>query len=243
MLWIFALTIFATNVEIRVPAERRSPFTGPVYERALKLDVAGNVGAALELYVLAALQEPENAARAEYHIKLSRAILKLEFVGRPLTPDDDLSLGVQYANKFSALKRETGRRIKRVYDRAEAALKRAMSAMPAEANPVLCLAGLYAENDDLERARKTFALVRGRPLSPNDRYNLACYHYSAGEITLALDTLRALFREIGPKDRRHYSDWILKSDDFHTLHDDDRLLAIINAPEAHDRTPLKRVRP
>ncbi|MBI3071012.1 MAG: hypothetical protein HYY84_02690 [Deltaproteobacteria bacterium] len=240
MFWIAALTVFATNVEIRVPAHRRSPFSGAVYERAVKLDVAGDVSGALEIYGLAALQEPRNAARAEYHITLSRAIIKLEFLGRPLTPDDDLSLGVQYANKFTALKRETGRRIRRIYDRAEAALKRAMSAMPGEANPVLCLAGLYAENDDLEQARKTFALVRGRPLTPTDRYNLACYHFSAGEIPLALDTLRQLFREIDVKNRRHYVDWILKSDDFYTLHDDERLLTILSAA---DPQQLQRKRP
>lgn len=242
MLWVAALALFANNVEIRVPAHRRSPFTGPAYDRALALDVAGDLSAALESYSLAALQEPENTARAEYHMTLSRSILRLEFLGRPLTPDDDLSLGVHYANKFTALKRETGRRIRRIYDRAELALKRASTAMPTEANPILCLAGLYAENDDLESARKTFALVRGRPLSPNDRYNLACYHHSVGDTLLALDTLRQLFRDIGAKDRRHYVDWILKSDDFYTLHDDARLLSILSLPD-RALVPQSRVQP
>lgn len=230
----------ASGVEIQVPSHRRPLFDGKVYGRALALDATGHFRPALELYLQAQGQEPENARRATFHAKLNDDILKFETAGRSLTPNDELSLAINYANKFSALKRETGRRNRRLFERAEHYLRRSMIAMPTEVNPVVCLAGLYAENDDPNRARRTFAMLSGRVIPPLDRYNVACYYYSLGEIDRALATLRTFFGDLVPKLRSFYQAWILGSDDFFSLHDDPRLLSIFVNPSGPSRIFRRR---
>lgn len=120
------------------------------------------------------------------------------------------------ANKLTALRRETGVVARQAFRIAERAFREAERLLPGRADPVICLAGLYADAGEPGKARATIARIQGRPLTAGERYNLACYHHSMGEYDKALAELRVVIND-------HYRRWILVSDDFWRLRGDPRL--------------------
>jgi tetratricopeptide (TPR) repeat protein len=217
----------ALALELGPPAGRAPLGASDAYRRAVALDLAGRIRDALALYEVAG-RDPEGR-RALYHQELSRGVLtRLERLR--LSPNDGralMSLGVDAANKMSALRRDTGIVARTFYDLSVWAFRSAERFFPAMPDPIICLAGIYAEAGQRARARETLLRIRGQALAPEAVYNLAFYHYAMGEYDQALVYLGRVMNE-------HYRKWILSSDDFWKLRGDPRLERILGG------TPPKR---
>lgn len=217
-----ASAVPAHALEGRVP-KARMPLGAPaLYQRAIALDLAGRYGAALDLYEALARESGSAQARARYHRDLSRGLIKnLEHVRR--FPDDGrahFSIGVDAGNKVAALLRDTGVVARVQYSIAERALKKAMRLLPGKADPIICLAGLYADAGERGLARALIAPLRGRTLNLSETYNLACYYHSMGDNEAALRSLSRVMND-------YYRAWILRSDDFYRLRGDPRFEALL----------------
>jgi tetratricopeptide (TPR) repeat protein len=212
---LLVLPSFSGKLEGRSPAAR-APFVSSVeYRRAVALDLAGRYREALAHYE-AAGREPR-AARARYHVELSRGVLEsLDHLRRfPQDGRVHFRLGVDAANKLTALVRETGVMPAAFHHLAELAFRKAERLLPALADPTICLAGLYADAGEHGKARAAIARISGRVLAPGERYNLACYYHSMGQYDEAL-------RELGKVMNAYYRKWIASSDDFWRLRGDPR---------------------
>lgn len=213
----------AAALEGRIPRGRTSLGVSPAYQRAIALDLAGRYREALVYYEEAA--RAPAGGRARYHRKLTQGMLThLQHVGRfPQDGRANFSLGVDAANKVTALVRETGVVVSAFYAIAEEALRKATTLLPGANDPVICLAGLYADAREQGRAREALSRVHGRALNAGEVYNLACYYHSMGRYDEALGELSKVMNP-------HYRGWILESDDFYRLRGDPRLEALLVGP-------------
>jgi tetratricopeptide (TPR) repeat protein len=225
---LFALLSFLTafaDLE-RLPPVARVPLGGtPGYRRAITLDLAGRYAEALALYEAEA--RGPRGARSRYHAELSRGILeRLDQVRRfPQDGPAHFSLGVDAANKVTALLRETGRVAPSLFSLAERALHEAERLLPKSADPIICLAGLYADVGRRQAARAAIARIEGKVLQPGELYNLACYHHFMGENEKAMTILERVMND-------YYREWILRSDDFWRMRGDPRLERLLRGRDA-----------
>jgi len=212
----------AEAMEGRVPKGRLPLSQSPAYQRGMSLDVAGRYREALPLYEEASRDPGEG--RARYHRKLTRGLLThLDHVKRfPQDGRAHFSLGVDAANKVTALVRETGMVQRTFYAIAEEALKKAIRLLPGINDPAICLAGLYADAGEPSKAKETLAQTGGRANNPGEIYNLACYYHSMGRYEEAIATLAKVMNP-------HYRGWIQESDDFYRLRGDPRLEALMRS--------------
>jgi tetratricopeptide (TPR) repeat protein len=219
----FLLPAAASALEGRVP-KGRVPLGAPsqLYQKAVALDLAGRYEAALDFYEDVARRPGPARARAQYHRDLTRGLLKhLEHVRRfPQDGRSHFSIGVDAGNKLAALLRETGVVARALFSISERALRKAMRLLPGHADPIVCLAGLYADAGERGKARATIALIRGRTLNVSESYNLACYYHSMGEYDRALEELAKVMND-------YYRKWIARSDDFYRLRGDPRFEALM----------------
>lgn len=215
----------ALALEGRVPMGRLPMGASTAYARAIALDLKGRHDAALAAYLEVVRAGGPDGERARYHASLTEGMRKNLTALRkaPLDGRAHFSLGVEAANKLTALVRETGVVVRPLYAVAERALSEAVRLLPGVHDPAICLAGLYADAGELGRAKTTIAWVKGKPLRPSEVYNLACYYHSVGDYDRALEHLT---RVINP----YYRKWIRQSDDFHKLRGDPRLEALLRGP-------------
>ena len=217
----------AAALEGRVPMGRLPLGASNAYARAIALDLKGRHDAALAAYLEAVRAGGADVERARYHATLAEGMRKnlTALRGAAFDGRAHFSLGVEAANKLTALVRETGVVVRSLYALAERSLSEAVRLLPGIHDPAICLAGLYADAGELGRARSTIQLVRGQRLRPSEVYNLACYYHSIGDYDRALADLTKV---ITP----YYRKWIQQSDDFHKLRGDPRLEALLRGPIA-----------
>jgi hypothetical protein len=216
LLALLSLSTSFAGLERGPPVALAPLVATPGYRRAIGLDLAGRYGEALPLYEAEA--RGTKGTRSRYHAELTRGILeRLEQVRRfPQDGQAHFGLGVDTANKVTALLRETGRVAQPLLTLSERALREAERLLPRTADPTICLAGLYADVGWRERARATISRIQGRVLQPGELYNLACYHHSMGEDEQALALLKRVLND-------YYRRWIRTSDDFWRMRGDPRL--------------------
>jgi tetratricopeptide (TPR) repeat protein len=201
------------------------------YRLGLRLDARGEHAAAAQAFRAVSRATSRAAKRARFHFKLSDALARLRrhLLRVPDSYDDHFNYGVNLQNKYWALFLDLGVRNHRLYALAEHHFRRAMTLNPSAANPVLCLASLYAQAADRGRAAEAYSRhMAGRILRASDQYNLAFYHKVMGELDEAFRVLRQAIAF----DARH-KEWILESDDFAEYLEDPRLKAILDAGGAH----------
>jgi tetratricopeptide (TPR) repeat protein len=234
----FCAPALAADVSVRTPSMKAPLSLDRSYRNGLALDARGDHAAAAEAFRAAATRG--RVVRAEFHLKLSAAIAKLrEAVQRaPDSYEDHFNLGVNLQNKYWGLVLDLGIRNHRLFLLAEHHFKEAMRLMPRAANPLICLAALYAQAGDRARALETIRGLSSRPTRPGDLYNLAFYHKVMGDLDEAYRVLKQAFQH----DARH-REWVRESDDFAELRDDPRLKALMEeAPGPSLWTPLRRLR-
>jgi tetratricopeptide (TPR) repeat protein len=206
----------------------------PSYRQGLLLDQRGDHAAAAEAFRVAVTQA--RIQRAEFHRKLSAAIARLREVVRrsPDAYEEHFNLGVNLQNKYWALHLDLGVKNPRLFALAEHHFLEAMRLAPSVANPLVCLAALYAQAGDRARAQETIAGLARRPVRPGDLYNLAFFHKVMGDLEEAYRVLRQAFDH----DARH-RDWVRESDDFAEYLEDPRLVELMRLPEASRLRLLK----
>jgi tetratricopeptide (TPR) repeat protein len=212
----------ASEVLLQAPRSTAPLSPSPSYRQGLALDLRGDHAAAAEAYRAAAAAE--GGGRAGFHEKLSEGIARTQ-EALPRAPDSwdhHFNLGVHLQNKYWAIFVDLGIRSERLFFAAEHHFRAAMRLSPAAANPVLCLAALYAQAGDRPRAIETFGQLGRRPIGPADIYNLAFYHKVVGDLDRAFRDLERALRH----DSRH-REWILESDDFAEYRDDPRLKRLL----------------
>ena len=221
---------FAADVSVRAPALRLPLGDTADYHRGLQLDVRGEHAAAVQAYRAAFSAPGRTGSRARFQAKLSDGIVKLrESVARsPDSYDEQFNIGVNIQNKYYALFLDTGLRNHRLFALAEHHFQRAMRLHPTAANPLLCLAGLYAQAGDRGRAMEVFAQMGPRIIGASDHYNLAFFRKVTGEVDAAFQMLRVAVQY----DNRHRA-WILESDDFMEYLEDPRMQAILATSAPH----------
>jgi tetratricopeptide (TPR) repeat protein len=232
-----ALEARAAEVSLRAPRLKAPPVANESYRSGLRFDLRGDHRAAAEAY-----RAPVNAShpRAAFHRKMSEQIAAMrEAVRRsPDAYDENFNLGVNLQNKYWALYLDLGVRSDLHYRLAEHHFKEAMRLQPTVANPLICLAALYAQAGDRGRARDLMAGLGGRETRPSDLYNLAFYHKVMGDLDESFRILRQAFQF----DIRH-REWVRESDDFTEYLDDPRMKALLEDPSLGQlTTPLRMQR-
>jgi tetratricopeptide (TPR) repeat protein len=222
----------AAEVSVRAPRLRLPLGEDAAYRLGLRLDARGEHSAAAQAYRAVARSSSPSAKRARFHLQLSEAVAKLrrQLVRAPDSYDDHFNYGVNLQNKYWALFLDVGVKYHRLFALAEHHFMRAVRLAPSAANPVLCLASLYAQAGDRGRAADVYArLMAGRIVRGSDHYNLAFFHKVMGDLDEAFRVLRQAFSF----DARHRA-WVLESDDFAEYLEDPRLRSILDATGAHE---------
>lgn len=229
-LLLIAGTAQAADVAVRAPGLRLPLGDAPDYLRGLQLDARGEHAAAVQAFRAASSAPGRTGQRARFHAKLSDGIVKLRTAVErsPDAYDEHFNIGVNIQNKYWALFVDTGVRNHRLYALAEHHFQRAMRLAPTAANPLLCLAALYAQAGDRGRAMEVFAQLGPRIIRASDHYNLAFFRKVTGEVDAAFQMLRIAVQY----DNRHRA-WILESDDFAEYLEDPRMVAILAAGTPH----------
>jgi len=219
----------ASEISLRAPSLRLPPSQHPDYHRGLKLDLRGDHAGAAQAY-RASGADPATSPRARFHGKLSETITTLREALRraPDSYDDHFNYAVNVQNKYWALFLDAGVRDHRLGALAEHHFKESMRLSPISANPLLCLAALYAQAGDRPKAAEVYATLGVRVVRPSDYYNLAFFHKVMGDMEEAFRVLRMAMAF----DTRH-REWVAESDDFADHKDDPRLQAILKEGVPH----------
>jgi tetratricopeptide (TPR) repeat protein len=209
------------EISVRAPRLNLPPISNASYLAGLRYDLRGDHRAAAEAYQAAV---SAHVPRAAFQLKMSKEIAeKRETVRR--SPDDyehHFNLGVNLQNKYWAIYLDLGVRSEMHIRLAEHHFKEALRLQPMQANPLICLAALYAQGGDRARGKETIKGLAQRETRPTDLYNLAFYYKVVGDMNEAYRLLRQALQF----DARH-REWVLESDDFVEYLDDPKMKELL----------------